>query len=104
MFSISIGLPAIIAVLTILSSSPLPCHALSRPGRKAIFDWNAVKYVYVFGDSYSFVSGTEGTFNFRSVALFMPCGCLAVHLLYRPEQFHRNCQKSSLHTPDAFQR
>ena len=77
MFSISIGLSIIIVVLTILSSSGLACDTLSSRslGRKAIFDWNAVKYVYVFGDSYSFVSGTEGTLNFRSVTLFMSCGC-----------------------------
>lgn len=31
------------------------------------FDWNDVKYVYAFGDSYSFVQGTAGLANFRYV-------------------------------------
>lgn len=29
------------------------------------FDWSQVKYVYAFGDSYSFVQGTLGHANFR---------------------------------------
>lgn len=29
------------------------------------FDWDAIKYVYVFGDSYSYVQGTLGRQNFR---------------------------------------
>ncbi|THH15035.1 hypothetical protein EW146_g5380 [Bondarzewia mesenterica] len=35
------------------------------PTPKPVFDWNAVKYVYAFGDSYSFVQGTAGHPNFR---------------------------------------
>lgn len=29
------------------------------------FKWDAIKYVYAFGDSYSFVQGTRGFANFR---------------------------------------
>ena len=32
----------------------------------ASFDWSQVKYVYAFGDSYSFVQGALGHANFRS--------------------------------------
>lgn len=35
--------------------------------QKAKFDWETTKYVYAFGDSYSFVQGTEGLANFRYV-------------------------------------
>ncbi|KAA1469878.1 hypothetical protein DENSPDRAFT_835557 [Dentipellis sp. KUC8613] len=31
------------------------------------FDWNDVKYVYAFGDSYSFVQGTAGLANFSFI-------------------------------------
>ena len=29
------------------------------------FSWDAIKFVYAFGDSYSFVQGTRGAANFR---------------------------------------
>lgn len=29
------------------------------------FDWDNVQYLYAFGDSYTFVQGTEGYANFR---------------------------------------
>lgn len=35
--------------------------------RKPTFNWAKTKYVYAFGDSYTFVQGTEGHANFRSV-------------------------------------
>ncbi len=31
------------------------------------FNWNTTKYVYAFGDSYTFVQGTAGLANFRFV-------------------------------------
>lgn len=38
----------------------------AAPIRDALkFDWDAVKYVYAFGDSYTFVQGTAGHANFR---------------------------------------
>lgn len=31
------------------------------------FNWDRIRYVHAFGDSYSFVQGTEGHANFRRV-------------------------------------
>ncbi|KIJ64511.1 carbohydrate esterase family 16 protein [Hydnomerulius pinastri MD-312] len=31
------------------------------------FDWNTIKYFYIFGDSYSFVQGTEGYANYSFI-------------------------------------
>lgn len=39
---------------------------------EAQFSWDRIKYVYAFGDSYSFVQGTHGHANFRLV------GCSSV--------------------------
>ena len=33
--------------------------------QKPKFNWNTTKYVYAFGDSYTFVQGTAGHPNFR---------------------------------------
>ena len=33
------------------------------------FDWNDIHYFYAFGDSYTFVQGTDGLANFRCVLL-----------------------------------
>ena len=73
MFSISKALPRVITVLIILSSWHLKYGVLPSSGRKVRFDWTTVKYVYAFGDSYSFVGGTEGFPDFRFVALVIPC-------------------------------
>ena len=34
---------------------------------KPQFQWDDIKYVYAFGDSYTFVEGKEGRVNFRFV-------------------------------------
>ncbi|KAL0961409.1 hypothetical protein HGRIS_006358 [Hohenbuehelia grisea] len=34
---------------------------------KPVFDWDAIQYVYAFGDSYSFVQGTAGHPNFSFI-------------------------------------
>ncbi|ETW81017.1 hypothetical protein HETIRDRAFT_240452, partial [Heterobasidion irregulare TC 32-1] len=39
----------------------------AAPASHSSFDWNAVKYVYAFGDSYSFVQGTTGFPNFSFI-------------------------------------
>ncbi|KAF9019018.1 hypothetical protein BDZ89DRAFT_1093987 [Hymenopellis radicata] len=36
-------------------------------GRASPFDWNRIKYVYAFGDSYTFVLGTAGHGNFSFI-------------------------------------
>lgn len=56
-------MPRILQVALLVASLQL---ALSRE-MNAIegFDWSAIKYVYAFGDSYSFVQGTSGFPNFR---------------------------------------
>ncbi|KAK0464468.1 uncharacterized protein EV420DRAFT_1618320 [Desarmillaria tabescens] len=41
------------------------CAAPSLDALK--FDWDAIKYVYAFGDSYSFVQGTAGHANFSFI-------------------------------------
>ncbi|EJC97812.1 uncharacterized protein FOMMEDRAFT_97508 [Fomitiporia mediterranea MF3/22] len=38
---------------------------LSNPSLS--FDWDAIKYVYAFGDSYTFVQGTHGLANFSFI-------------------------------------
>ncbi|THV00835.1 hypothetical protein K435DRAFT_750781 [Dendrothele bispora CBS 962.96] len=43
------------------------------------FDWDSVKYVYAFGDSYSFVQGTAGFPNFSFIGD-------ALNLAFTPEQ------------------
>ncbi|KJA17997.1 carbohydrate esterase family 16 protein [Hypholoma sublateritium FD-334 SS-4] len=43
------------------------------------FSWDAVKFVYSFGDSYSFVQGTRGTANFSFIGD-------AQNLAFTPEQ------------------
>ena len=56
------------AVASALAAAPPPGYngfVTAAPASRSSFDWNAVKYVYAFGDSYSFVQGTTGFPNFR---------------------------------------
>ncbi|KDQ25587.1 hypothetical protein PLEOSDRAFT_1085077 [Pleurotus ostreatus PC15] len=46
------------------SASPV---AASSEIHKARFDWDAIRYVYAFGDSYTFVQGTQGHANFSFI-------------------------------------
>ena len=56
-----------------LVSLPLACssraigdefgHVVS--GGDGSFAWDEIQYVYAFGDSYTYVQGTEGLANFR---------------------------------------
>ncbi|KAF9498977.1 putative lysophospholipase [Pleurotus eryngii] len=39
----------------------------SSETHKARFDWDAIRYVYAFGDSYTFVQGTQGHANFSFI-------------------------------------
>ncbi|TFK40833.1 hypothetical protein BDQ12DRAFT_648133 [Crucibulum laeve] len=59
-----IGVTLISIVSLIFSLSGL---AASSTARVSTFDWNAIKYVYAFGDSYSFVQGTDGHANFSFI-------------------------------------
>lgn len=38
---------------------------VAQPATPPKFNWDAIKFVYAFGDSYSFVQGTRGFANFR---------------------------------------
>lgn len=52
-----------IYALTGLSFLTIPAKSIATSRPK--FDWDEIKFVHVFGDSYSFVQGTEGLANFR---------------------------------------
>ncbi|KAJ8691763.1 hypothetical protein PTI98_011298 [Pleurotus ostreatus] len=45
----------------------LTAVAASSEIHKARFDWDAIRYVYAFGDSYTFVQGTQGHANFSFI-------------------------------------
>lgn len=45
----------------------LPVAAYTHNPTDASFNWADVKQVFAFGDSYTFVQGTAGYANFRSV-------------------------------------
>lgn len=91
--------------------APLLCHllrlallslAVGRISEARPFSWDRIKYVYAFGDSYSFVQGTRGLANFRSVAFpFFEIGYLAerssrsfigdkLHLAFAPQELLTN--------------
>lgn len=86
-----------LCVLLFLSS-----FTASRPNRS--FRWDDIKYVYLFGDSYSFVPGTFGLESFRlvisennseknSIELFFGfCSFIgdATRLAFTPEQLLTN--------------
>ena len=52
-----------LALLCALGFALAAVAAPTSKGHK--FDWSKTKYVYAFGDSYTFVQGTEGLANFR---------------------------------------
>lgn len=41
--------------------------AFGLPQKRPKFDWNRIKFVHSFGDSYSFVQGTQGNANFSFI-------------------------------------
>ena len=46
----------------LLAASPI---SLPGTGSAPKFDWKRTKYMYAFGDSYTFVGGTKGYPKFR---------------------------------------
>jgi len=68
--------------LALLGCLTLPVNALNlRP--KAKFNWDSVKQVYAFGDSYTFVQGTAGFANFSFIGD-------ALHFSFTPQQLLAN--------------
>lgn len=55
------------------AAASTPGMPRTRVSVRPQFSWDAVKFVYAFGDSYSFVQGTRGTANFRHALNFL-CG------------------------------
>ncbi|KAF4617467.1 hypothetical protein D9613_006096 [Agrocybe pediades] len=54
---------AALSLASSISGSPQPGTQSLRPK----FDWNRIKYVHAFGDSYSFVQGTRGHANYSFI-------------------------------------
>ncbi|KAF7365144.1 Carbohydrate esterase family 16 protein [Mycena venus] len=55
--------PLFCALAVVLAGSATT--AAPRPNPiSSVFDWNNIRYMYAFGDSYTFVQGTEGHANF----------------------------------------
>lgn len=48
-----------------LSVSAASTTRSTAASHKPAFNWDKIKYFYAFGDSYTFVQGTEGLANFR---------------------------------------
>ncbi|KAJ6559118.1 hypothetical protein DFH09DRAFT_519937 [Mycena vulgaris] len=51
------------AALTVLCSA----GGVAAKPRPQVFSWDAIRYVYAFGDSYTFVQGTAGHANFSFI-------------------------------------
>ncbi|TFK52582.1 hypothetical protein OE88DRAFT_1657924 [Heliocybe sulcata] len=69
---VHLGVTAVLATLvTAVSAAKVP------------FNWNNIRYFYVFGDSYSYVQGTEGLADFSFIGD-------AFNLSYTPEQLLSN--------------
>lgn len=49
-----------------------------RKGLRPKFNWDRIKFVHAFGDSYSFVYGTQGLANFRYVKMQRPKALILV--------------------------
>ncbi len=62
---LAIAYAIIVGLASILSSGAAP----TTDGSRHMFNWDRTKYVYAFGDSYTFVQGTEGLATFRFVPL-----------------------------------
>ncbi|GLB38396.1 putative carbohydrate esterase family 16 protein [Lyophyllum shimeji] len=70
---------ATVIVSSVCIKGSLGAFPRGEPKTAAAFDWNRVKYVYAFGDSYSFVQGTRGYPNFSFIGD-------AFHLPFTPQQ------------------
>ena len=61
--------PRFSGLLNLSSLALAVCAVIEAPANvKPRFNWNATKYVYAFGDSYTFVGGTQGYPSFRYVS------------------------------------
>ena len=64
--------PSLVMIVTPVLLGFLAYVAL-RVGAFAVkpkFSWEKTKYVYAFGDSYTFVQGTKGRANFRYIRFY----------------------------------
>jgi hypothetical protein len=59
-----VPLTIVYAALAVLSSAS---GVVADDRRPDAFNWDAIRYMYAFGDSYTFVQGTAGFANFRYV-------------------------------------
>jgi hypothetical protein len=75
---LSLALCAVFATGT-LSASP----SQRETGAKPLFNWDRIKYVHAFGDSYSFVQGTQGQANFSFIGS-------ALDFAFTPQQLLQN--------------
>ncbi|PPQ96686.1 hypothetical protein CVT26_010315 [Gymnopilus dilepis] len=53
--------------LTLLALLATPIHCEASALSKPTLDWDEIKFVHAFGDSYSFVQGTQGLANFSFI-------------------------------------
>jgi len=60
-FSCAFGLVFTAAITDLTSARATPDKHVND------FNWDRIKYVYAFGDSYSFIQGTDGTANFSFI-------------------------------------
>lgn len=61
-------------------ASSISRRANENHGSKPKFNWDEIKFVHAFGDSYSFVQGTDGNANFRCVYSLIAFCCVNIHL------------------------
>lgn len=70
----SVSLAVAYATIAGLASILSACAAPTTDALRHTFNWDRTKYVYAFGDSYTFVQGTEGLATFRFARLSrVPC-------------------------------
>ncbi|KAJ7935723.1 hypothetical protein B0H13DRAFT_2227081 [Mycena leptocephala] len=56
----------VICALTVFFGASSVAAAATRPSAN-VFDWDKIRYMYAFGDSYTFVQGTAGHANFSFI-------------------------------------
>lgn len=86
--------PLILLPVLVSAVGASPSSAASA---KPEFNWTQTKYFYAFGDSYTFVQGTKGHANFRSVSrLQTPPTSLLI-----TSQLHRRRPQLLIYAPAA---
>ncbi|KAF5315101.1 hypothetical protein D9619_007371 [Psilocybe cf. subviscida] len=94
---LSLALCAILATRTLSAS-------LSQHGTdlKPLFNWDSITYVHAFGDSYSFVQGTQGQANFRRAFKATTAFHLALALIVKIQQLHWECPRFCVYPTTGF--